>query len=595
MKYTNANSCVSMCLVLLMALTTLAQTAPMPEKKLIVWGGIDWYSPEKVQMNIRKIEELPFDGMVLQGFKTTREKDGKPIYFDWECFGQEQWERDELTPAINVLKNIDFQRFTDNFLRFNVTPGNVDWFDDFSAILHNARLWAAVAQETGMKGWAFDVEDYKGTVFSYKKMKYAKEKSFDEYAQQARRRGREFMEAVEQGNPEIVLLLMLAHSYVYRDIQAGRPLTEIQYGLLPAFLNGLIEAAGPDVKIIDGQEQGYGYLTSEDYYRGYHVTWQDALVLVPPELRAKYRAKMEVGIAMFVNYVFGISDWPGHYPTHYLTPEERMRIFEQNVYYALTVTNEYVWLYSEHIGWWEKEGYNYPTPDGTLDAVRSARQKIRQGEPLGFDVSPQRIAAAKATLKLANPYPSRDSFLLSAPAGKPTPKIDGVLDDAVWRDIPELLPFVRMAQEPGKAKATTIARATFDDGNLYLAFRCAEQEPTQLRSAGKNKDDDLLQGDCVEVFIKAGERSLPYHFIVNPWNVQWDGKGDFAGWDGQWRSGAHMGATEWTVEIAIPWREIGGRPASRSLRTFLCRRNATANQLDAVVQILTLPAEPPAK
>lgn len=55
-------------------------------------------------MNIRKIEELPFDGTVLQGFKAN--KGGKEVMFDWLCFEQEQFDREHLAETIETLKNM---------------------------------------------------------------------------------------------------------------------------------------------------------------------------------------------------------------------------------------------------------------------------------------------------------------------------------------------------------------------------------------------------------------------------------------------------------------------------------------------------------
>jgi PTH1 family peptidyl-tRNA hydrolase len=42
-------------------------------------------------------------------------------------------------------------RLTDLFMRFNVCPGDVDWFDDegFAAVMHNARVGAQVAKAAG--------------------------------------------------------------------------------------------------------------------------------------------------------------------------------------------------------------------------------------------------------------------------------------------------------------------------------------------------------------------------------------------------------------------------------------------------------------
>jgi hypothetical protein len=64
-----------------------------------------------------------------------------------------------------------------------------------------------------------------------------------------------------------------------------------------------------------------------------------------------------------------------------LTPDERLRWFEHNVYYALVTSDEYVWCYSERMHWWQDK-----VPDGTEAAIRSARTKIAEGQPLGFDI-----------------------------------------------------------------------------------------------------------------------------------------------------------------------------------------------------------------
>jgi len=369
-----------------------------PRKKLIGWGS-DVAYPSKVQNNIRKIEELPLDGIVLSHFGG--EKDGKEFMFEWQCFGRQKYERQHLASTIQILTHIDFQRFTDNFLRFNLQPGDVDWFDDFSSPLHNAQMWSEVAREAGVKGWKFDLEDYQEKLFTYSKQKYADQKSFDEYATQIRLRGRQMMEAIQSGFPNIVLLLSLAHSYVNRTPHANRKLAELSsYGLLPAFVDGLIEAAGPQVRIIDGQEQAYGYLTPEDYFRGYHDVRQRALELVPSELWEKYRDKIEAGVAIYANFQLAVRRITTKYwVPHYMKPEERLRLFEQNVYYALKTTDEYAWLYSEHMGWWES-GYPVPTPEGAVAAIRAARDRIHAAEPLGFDLTDV-VEQARSKMKLA--------------------------------------------------------------------------------------------------------------------------------------------------------------------------------------------------
>lgn len=363
-----------------------------PPKKLIAWGW-DTNYPEKIQSHIRKMELMPWDGIVLGYFKA--DKAGKEEMFEWHCFGSHRFERADLAGTIETLKSIPFEKFTDNFLRFNVQPGDVDWFDDFSPILHNARLWAEVARETGMKGWKFDVEDYQEKLFTWKKQKYASAKSFEEYAAQIRLRGKQVMEAIQDAYPDITILLSFGASYVARQPHAARRLAELtDYGLQPAFITGLLEGVGPNVKLIDGQEHAYGHLTPEDFYRGYHGVRHEALTLIPVELHEKYRRQMDVGTAMWANFQLSLPITTDKFwPAHYLPEEDRLKLFEQNIYYALKTTDEYFWLYSEQMGWWE-DGYPTPTPPGALDAIRRSRAKIEADEPLGFDLSLQ-VAEAR--------------------------------------------------------------------------------------------------------------------------------------------------------------------------------------------------------
>lgn len=76
------------------------------------------------------------------------------------------------------------------------------------------------------------------------------------------------------------------------------------------------------MRIIDGHEQSYGYLTSEDYFRGYHATRQQALDLVPAELHGQYRARVEAAMALYVNYLLALEGAAVGPPT-YLPPARR--------------------------------------------------------------------------------------------------------------------------------------------------------------------------------------------------------------------------------------------------------------------------------
>ena len=151
-----------------------------PTKKLIEFG---WDEPDTAYLraHIAEMEKTPFDGTVFH----------LPGDFLWQSWGKRSFTRAELQKAIDDLKATPLKRFTHNFLRFNVTPGDVDWFDDFSAVLNNAKLAAAIAKQGRCAGVLFDIEQYNTHLFEYAKARDARSKSFDDYAKRARLRGRE--------------------------------------------------------------------------------------------------------------------------------------------------------------------------------------------------------------------------------------------------------------------------------------------------------------------------------------------------------------------------------------------------------------------
>jgi hypothetical protein len=85
-------------------------------------------------------------------------------------------------------------------------------------------------------------------------------------------------------------------------------------------------------------------------------------------------------------------------PPKFLSPEDRLRQLEHNVYYALATSDEYAWCYGERIGWWEK-GQPVALPEGAVSAIRSARVKHDRREPLGFEMTARVAAARQEMLK----------------------------------------------------------------------------------------------------------------------------------------------------------------------------------------------------
>jgi len=169
--------------------------------------------------------------------------------------------------------------------------------------------------------------------------------------------------------------------------------------LLPAFYNGILEGAAPGTILVDGNESAYYYESPDEFYRAYHLIRQRAQTLVPEPLRKKYNAQVQAGMALYIDQT--LAKRTTETTSHFLSPEQQLKFFEHNVYYALTTSDEYVWCYSERMNWWlprEKVEKDRALPAGVEESLISARQKYEQGKPLGYDIKDM-IEAARLKRK----------------------------------------------------------------------------------------------------------------------------------------------------------------------------------------------------
>ncbi|HID55260.1 TPA: hypothetical protein EYP37_01935 [Candidatus Poribacteria bacterium] len=354
------------------ALGCLVLSAASPQtanKKLIEFG---WDEPDTtfIKEHISEMERMPFDGCVFH--VNYRKPDGGTGSFTWECWGKRKFGEEELKHAVENLKNTPFKRFKHNFLRFNVTPGEVDWFDDFSAIISNAKLAAKIAREGGCKGLLFDIEQYNFPLFNYQKQKYREERSWNQYALQVRRRGEELMKAFQSEYPDITIFLTFGYSLPWAQSDGGRKeLADVSYGLLAPLLDGMVEAANGRSLIVDGCELAYPYKEVNRFEQTYKMMERDVLKIVAnPE---KYRKVFSFGFGVWMDCNWRKVGWhTDDFSLNFYTPEE----FERSLYAALNRSDRYVWIYTEKPRWWTASGGPQDLPDEYIQAVWNARKRI---------------------------------------------------------------------------------------------------------------------------------------------------------------------------------------------------------------------------
>jgi len=349
-----SRSLSALCLVLAASLCP----AQGPQKKIIEWG---WDEPdtEFLRANVGKMEELPFDGLV---FHVTGSRGGN---FTWEMWGSRKFELVELQKAIDNLKATRFKRLSERFLRVNVTPGDVDWFDDeaWAVVLNNYALAAQVAQQGGARGFMFDVEQYQAAPFDYAQQKHHDEKSFDAYRQQVRKRGRQWVEAVNRHFPDITILLTFGYRVAQPPPDQDRSASH--YGLLADFLDGVLDGCTDVTRIVDAWEYAYPYKQPSQFQQAYATIKQEALdwTAVPQ----RYGRQVEAGFGIWMDCRWRQLGWNlDDFSKNYFTPAE----FEASVRAALATSDRYVWIYTEQSRWWT----NQRLPGEYVKALANARK-----------------------------------------------------------------------------------------------------------------------------------------------------------------------------------------------------------------------------
>lgn len=368
------------------SLFAMGASPTAPGKKLIEYG---WDVPTPAQMRdeLATMEKRPFDGLIFR------------LNAGHNAFVTKPLEPAKFAEDEGILRNLRFGRFRDNFvLIWGSPPADFDWFNDsqWEAIEANARLLVGIAQAGRIRGICFDPEPYDFSLWHYAKQPRAKTHTFANYRAKVRRRGAQLMRAFEKPMPGATILTFFHVSLFDRFAtltEAARTerLEQEGWGLMPDFFVGMLEGATPKAQFIDGNENAYYYTSREQYFRAYHAIRERARGLVPPELRERYERHVRAGQALYVDQNFALRQpKPEQYLSYRMTSEDRARWFEHNTYWALYTTDEYVWCYSERMNWWKDQ-----TPPGLEAAIVSARQKIAEGKPLGFDIEPIIAAAGK--------------------------------------------------------------------------------------------------------------------------------------------------------------------------------------------------------
>ena len=159
-----------------------------------------------------------------------------------------------------------------------------------------------------------------------------------------------------------------------------------------------------------------------------------------------------------------------------------------------------------------------------------------------------------------------------SPAGSMV-EIDGQLDEAPWKIDPTIARLIPR-QADGYVPVETEAWLSYDDSFLYVAVRCHEPLLRDVLSEANRRDGRVREDDSIEIMIDVNsDKKSFHHFAVNPGGTLYDAHRD----DDKWNSTATIATAReenaWTVEMAIPLKEINADLAAHRQWGFQMARN----------------------
>lgn len=140
--------------------------------------------------------------------------------------------------------------------------------------------------------------------------------------------------------------------------------------------------------------------------------------------------------------------------------------------------------------------------------------------------------------------------------------VDGILDDPAWSTVDWADDFtVQFPNNGDKPKRQTKFKILIDNGYVYAAFRCYDEEPGKIESRLARRDQ--FPGDWVEINIDSyHDLSTAFSFTTSASGVKGDefvtqnGNNWDSNWNPVWYNATNIDDEGWTAEVKIPLSQL---------------------------------------
>lgn len=175
------------------------------------------------------------------------------------------------------------------------------------------------------------------------------------------------------------------------------------------------------------------------------------------------------------------------------------------------------------------------------------------------------------------------------------PKIDGVLDDAIWQRTASVGEFWQyFPSDSLKAQLQTEVKITYDDKNVYIASKCYTRNK-KFVVLSYRRDYRAGSNDNISfVFDTFNDNTNAFLFGMNPLGVMreallFNGATDNSFfnvyWDNKWMGEAKIYDNYWTTEMAIPLTTLRYKGGTKQWRFKSYRFETQENETSSLVKL----------
>lgn len=170
----------------------------------------------------------------------------------------------------------------------------------------------------------------------------------------------------------------------------------------------------------------------------------------------------------------------------------------------------------------------------------------------------------------------KEVFLYEVQRCSAPPKIDGILNDACWKNLPAATNFRTGLYSGGRpdvkhnlATRQTFFKVCYDKNNLYIGIKLQDPHPERVIATVTTYDGPIWNDDSVEIYVEPGyTRKRYYVFSTNAINTRRDARWEYRyedfivddkwGSKTRWYSRASRGKDAWYIEAVIPFADMDG-------------------------------------